>query len=247
MSFGERFKTRRRELKLSRADLAERLGVSPSAISNYENGQSFPKEDVLLRVFSCLETEPNVLFQDSFRSSGQALSGPEQMLLRQYRSLSPLGRETVRSVLEALCAYHRGEVGADRTRKIPLYRTPAAAGYAAPVFGEDFDYIPVTDEVPRAAEFAVHISGDSVAPYIADVSVAYVTRDPLRTGDVGIFCVDGGMFCKQYFKDAAGIVHLFSLNRERADADVVLAPSDNRTMVCFGRVIMPPLPIPHNG
>lgn len=80
--------------------------------------------------------------------------------------------------------------------------------------GEDFDYIPVTDEVPKAAEFAVHISGDSMAPYIADGSVAYVTRDPLQTGDVGIFCVDGGMFCKQYFKDAAGIVHLFSLNRE---------------------------------
>lgn len=247
MSFGERFKTRRMELKLSRADLAERLGVSSSAISNYENGLSFPKEDVMLRLFNSLETEPNVLFQDSFRSSGQALNGPERMLLRRYRSLSPLGRETVRSVLEALCAYHRGEAGTDRTRKIPLYRTPAAAGYAAPVFGEDFDYIPVTDEVPKAAEFAVHISGDSMAPYIADGSVAYVTRDPLRTGDVGIFYVDGGMFCKQYFKDAAGIVHLFSLNRERADADVVLAPSDNRTMVCFGRVIMPPLPIPHNG
>lgn len=247
MSFGERFKTRRMELKLSRADLAERLGVSSSAISNYENGLSFPKEDVMLRLFNSLETEPNVLFQDSFRSSGQALNGPERMLLRRYRSLSPLGRETVRSVLEALCAYHRGEAGTDRTRKIPLYRTPAAAGYAAPVFGEDFDYIPVTDEVPKAAEFAVHISGDSMAPYIADGSVAYVTRDPLRTGDVGIFCVDGGMFCKQYFKDAAGIVHLFSLNRERADADVVLAPSDNRMMVCFGRVIMPPLPIPHNG
>lgn len=247
MSFGERFKTRRMELKLSRADLAERLGVSSSAISNYENGLSFPKEDVMLRLFNSLETEPNVLFQDSFRSSGQALNGPERMLLRRYRSLSPLGRETVRSVLEALCAYHRGEAGTDPTRKIPLYRTPAAAGYAAPVFGEDFDYIPVTDEVPKTAEFAVHISGDSMAPYIADGSVAYVTRDPLRTGDVGIFCVDGGMFCKQYFKDAAGIVHLFSLNRERADADVVLAPSDNRTMVCFGRVIMPPLPLPHNG
>ena len=246
MSFGERFKTRRMELKLSRADLAERLGVSLSAVSNYENGQSFPKEDVLLRVFNCLETEPNVLFQDSFRSSGQ-LSGPEQMLLRQYRSLSPLGGETVRSVLEALCAYHRGEAGADHTRKIPLYRTPAAAGYAAPVFGEDFDYIPVTDEVPRAAEFAVHISGDSMAPYIADGSVAYVTRVPLRTGDVGIFCVDGGMFCKQYFKDAAGIVHLFSLNRDRAGADVVLAPTDNRTLGCLGRPIMPPLPVPHAG
>ena len=105
MSFGERIKYRRGELKLSRADLAERLGVSPSAVSNYENGVSFPKEDVMLRLFDSLETEPNVLFQDSYRGGGQVMSGPEQALLRQYRGLSPMGRESVRSVVEALCSY----------------------------------------------------------------------------------------------------------------------------------------------
>lgn len=52
-------------------------------------------------------------------------------------------------------------------------------------------------------------------PVIADGSVAYVNRDPLRAGDVGIFCVDGDMFCKQYYKDPAGVVYLFSLNRAR--------------------------------
>ena len=51
MSFGERIKFRRGELKLSRGELAGRLGVSPSAVSNYENGLSFPKEDVMLRPF----------------------------------------------------------------------------------------------------------------------------------------------------------------------------------------------------
>ena len=51
MSFGERIKFRRGELKLSRGELAGRLGVSPSAVSNYENGLSFPKEDVMLRLF----------------------------------------------------------------------------------------------------------------------------------------------------------------------------------------------------
>ena len=251
MSFGERLKARRGELKLSRGELAERLGVSASAVSNYENGLSFPKEEVMLRLFDSLETEPNTLFQDSFRSGGGAMSGPEQMLLRQYRSLSPLGRETVRSVVEALCAYRRNETGEDAGKKskrmIPLYRTPAAAGYAAPVFGEDFDYIPVTEEVPQAAEFALCISGDSMMPYIADGSVVYVNREPLRTGDVGIFCVDGGMFCKQYDQDDGGIVHLYSLNRSRADADVVLTPSSSRTLVCFGRVIMAHLPLPHKG
>ena len=104
MSFGERIKYRRGELKLSRADLAERLGVSSSAVSNYENGVSFPKEDIMLRLFDSLETEPTILFQDSYRGGGQVMSGPEQALLRQYRGLSPMGRESVRSVVEALCS-----------------------------------------------------------------------------------------------------------------------------------------------
>ena len=100
MSFGERIKFRRGELKLSRGELAGRLGVSPSAVSNYENGLSFPKEDVMLRLFDSLETDPNQLFRDSFRGGGQALSSEEQTLLRKFRELSPLGRETVQSVTE---------------------------------------------------------------------------------------------------------------------------------------------------
>ena len=247
MSFSGQLKKRREELGLSRAALAEYLGVSASAISNYENGLSFPKEDVLLRLFDCLDVAPNTLFQDSFRSGGEVLTHNEKQLMKKYRGLSPKGRETVRSVVEALCAY-RDELEEGREerepRVIPLYRSPAAAGYAAPVFGEDFDSIPVTDDVPQAAEFAVRIQGDSMEPYIEDGSVVYVNRDPLTLGDVGIFCVDGEMFCKQYYKDPAGVVYLFSLNRARANADLVLMPGCSRGLVCGGRVMLHALPLP---
>ena len=42
----------------------------------------------------------------------------------------------------------------------------------------------------------------------------------------------------RYYKDALGIVYLFSLNRARADADVALPPSSGRTLACFGRVLL---------
>ena len=235
MALGDRIKMRREELALTRIQLADRLGVTPSTVSNYETGVSFPKEEVMLRLFDCLETDPNTLFQDSFRRGGDVLTQQERHLLAQYRALSPLGRESVQAVLEALGAYRAElEAAPDREpRVIPLYRTPAAAGY-----------IPVTDGVPAAAEFAVRIQGDSMAPFIADGDVVYVNHDPLKAGDVGIFCVDGEMFCKQYYKDPAGTVFLFSLNRARADADLVLTAGCGRTLVCFGRVILhaPPLP-----
>ena len=92
MSFGERMRARREELGLSRTLLARRLGVSASAIGNYETGISFPKEEVMLRLFDCLQTDPNYLFQDSFSTGGQVLSQSERTLLTQYRGLSPVGR-----------------------------------------------------------------------------------------------------------------------------------------------------------
>lgn len=247
MGFGGLIRERREELGLSRGKLAAMVGVTVSAIGNYESGVSFPKEEILLRLFDCLETDPNTLFQDSFCKDSVILSQTERQLLEGYRGLSARGRESVRSVVDTLCAY-RDEMESGpaepEPRVIPLYRSPAAAGYAAPVFGEDFDYLEVSGEIPPAAEFAVRIQGDSMTPYIADGALAYVNRDPLRPGDVGIFCVDGDIFCKQYDKDPAGTVYLFSLNRARADADVVLTAGSGRTLVCFGRVILraPPLP-----
>jgi repressor LexA len=213
MSFGDRLRMRREELNLSRAELADALGISRSAVGNYETGISSPKEDILLRLFDCLQVDANYLYKDSFHGREQLLSHQERLLLEKYRALPAVGRETVRSVVDALVAY-RDEV--DRAlpereeRLIPLYRSPAAAGFAAPVPGEDFDLIPVRDDVPRGAEFAVRIQGDSMEPEIPDGSVVYVNHDPLRSGEVGIFCVDGGMLCKQYYRDPMGSVFLFS-------------------------------------
>lgn len=92
MSFGKQMRLRREELHLSRAALAEELGVSPSAISNYENGVSSPKEEVLLRLFDALEIDPNYLYRDSFRSGSFVCSRAEQDLIEKCRSLSPLER-----------------------------------------------------------------------------------------------------------------------------------------------------------
>lgn len=247
MKFGERMQLCREELGLSRAELAALLGVSPSAVSNYEKNISFPKEEVMLRLFDCLKTDPNTLFQDSCHSLQDHYSRRERQLMERYRALPAVGRDTVDSLVEALGTY-RDEMERSRPereeRLIPLYRSPAAAGFAAPVMGEDYDLISAGEEVPTGAEFAVRIQGDSMTPWIADQSVVYVNRDPMKVGDIGIFCVDGAMVCKQYYRDPLGIVYLFSLNRARADADQVFTPAGGRTLVCFGRVIMHALPLP---
>jgi len=246
MSFGEQLRRRREELHISRSELADRLGISRSAIGNYETGISTPKEEVLLQLFDALQVDPNYLYQGSYRAP-LSFTGEEKRLLEKYRALAVTARQTVSSLVEALGAFQQ-EMEADRKptehRTIPLYCSPAAAGFAAPVFQEDYELIEVTGEVPVGADLAVRIQGDSMAPLIADDSVVYVNHDPLSNGDVGIFCVDGDMLCKQYYKDPMGIVYLFSLNRARADMDVIFPRGSGRSLTCFGRVMMHSQPIP---
>ena len=127
---------------------------------------------------------------------------------------------------------------------IPLYFTPAAAGYASPAMGTDYTDYKVDLHSP--ADFAARIQGDSMEPYIQDNSIVLVKRQKsLQNGEVGLFFVDGDMKCKQYCEDSFGNIHLFSLNRSRADADVTVSASSGVTVLCYGKVILskrPPLP-----
>ncbi|MFQ9051871.1 MAG: helix-turn-helix domain-containing protein [Oscillospiraceae bacterium] len=92
MSFGEQLRKRREELGISRAELAGRLGISRSAVGNYETGVSAPKEEVLLRLFDALGVDPNYLYRDAYRAGGGIRSDEEQALLEGYRRLSLAGR-----------------------------------------------------------------------------------------------------------------------------------------------------------
>ena len=83
MSFATRLRQAREQSGLTQQDLAEKLGVTKSAIGNYENGVSSPKWDVLLKIFDILQVEPNFLYQDSFSldvSESRSLS-PQQYAL----------------------------------------------------------------------------------------------------------------------------------------------------------------------
>ncbi len=94
MSFASRLKQAREQAGLTQQAFADKLGVTKNSISNYENGVSSPKWDILLNIFDVLHVDPNFLYQDNFspieaaslRSAIQAVDEQEQAQISELTS-----------------------------------------------------------------------------------------------------------------------------------------------------------------
>ncbi len=190
--------------------------------------------EVLLRICATLDVPVDVFYPGA-APTGTA-SPADWALLGKFRALDADGRALTELIMDRELARLRKVRDKAAARIIPLYLTPAAAGYASPALGDDYEDYAVPGDCP--ADFAVRIDGDSMEPLIPDGSVALVRRAPIETGDVGLFFVDGDMKCKQYVRDNYGNVYLISLNRRRADADVTIPASSGVTLCCFGKVLV---------
>ena len=103
MSIGSRIRERRQELGMSRAELAERIGVTSTAVSNYETGYSTPKVDVLFKVFKALDCDANYLYQDDIVDTGTStLSADERRLLDAYRQMRGRSQDKLLDVARVL-------------------------------------------------------------------------------------------------------------------------------------------------
>ena len=162
----------------------------------------------------------------------------------RYDALDDYGREAIRELLrveEDRCAdearFLSESVPAPERRVINLFEDAAAAGMALALTGQGAVPYELGPDDPAGAAYAVRLRGDSMEPWFHDGSIAFVNHDQMADGDVGVFCVDGATVVKQWHRDALGITYLFSLNRARSDADVVVTPNSGRTLVWQGRVL----------
>ena len=93
MSFGSRLRERREALGLKQGQLGKMLGITGSAIGNYENGVSSPKADVLYRVFDVLKCDANFLFQDEMQEGDiKDTDKTERILIDLFRQLNDEGQ-----------------------------------------------------------------------------------------------------------------------------------------------------------
>lgn len=246
MEVGTRIAELRTKRGISQTELGELLGTTKQTVYKYETGivTNIPL-DKLERIADILEVSPAYLMGWDNKTPPPSLSDEAMKVARDYQGLDRWGRQVVRSVISDERTRMEDEKRLMRDfspdtepepKVINLFVEPSAAGIAVPTMGVDYELYELKPEDPPGAAYAVRIQGNSMEPDFPDGSIVFVNHDALRDGDVGIFSVDGGTVCKQYHQEG-GVVYLFSLNRRRADADVVLLPGGNRSLVCQGRVI----------
>lgn len=238
--FPEMLKYFRKREKLSQKELAAKIGVAQNTISMYESGRREPDFETLEAFADFFNVSMSMLLGED-----ETIKAPAQHLTdlqKKYNALDDHGRELVDLVLGA--EYKRCMNIEKQAEIVPIqmirhYLVPAAAGYASPIEGEDYEDIPLPDGAPAGADFCITVRGDSMEPYIPDGSLAYVKRGAsLQEFDVGIFYVDGDALIKQWCVDYGGTLHLLSANPKREDANRQIPKGSTSTVVCFGKVLL---------
>ncbi len=242
---GNRIKEARLALGITQEQLANMIGITKGAIANYENNASHPKDQILFSLIDALHVDANFLFQDCVSNQNiKTVSAEAMNMARTYDKLDEWGQKVVSDVInDEFQRVSTKSVDEIAYRTIPLFGQRFAAGSAEPDFAMPVETYRVPADI--SADFAIHIHGTSMEPYLKDGSIAIGLRRWPKNGEAGAFLLDGEFLVKQYFADDSGNVYLLSANRNEEDKDVVLFSFDreNHELKPFG-VILTDKPLP---
>lgn len=222
MSFASRLKEQRLKMGLTQATLAEALGVTKSAIGNYETGLNSPKAETLFKVFEVLQCDANYLFQDEMADIREETASPDEManLVKKYRRLDPLSQKIVLSIIEMELNRTPSSDTEETPRKdqaipencifLSLSEQPASAGTGVYLGPEAFHSIKVVknSKTLRAA-FCVRVSGDSMEPIYTDGDIVMVSKESVLQDDIALVTLDGCGYVKRM-----GDMYLVSENKK---------------------------------
>lgn len=235
-----------KESGYSYAELEKLTGIPKSAIQRYVTGIT---EKIPLPRLQKLA--------DAFHVSARYLMGWDEPKVSDIVQLpvdeKPRDIDAIYDALneagqQALCSYGRflGSQPEYRPKEAP--KKPIVITRIIPLLGQSFAagspespgdlFMQDYSTTDPHAEFALHVNGDSMEPYLPDGSIALgVKRTPVD-GEVGAFFLDGGFLIKQVAQDSQGNIFLFSLNRKRSDADETIWHDSGRDLRCVGTIIM---------
>lgn len=101
MGIGYRIKEAREKLGMTQMELGKKVGVTGSAITNYEKETSHPKEQVIYNLMKVLNVDANYLFQDCMEiSQNNSITMEEFECIKKYRMLDESGKKYINITID---------------------------------------------------------------------------------------------------------------------------------------------------
>lgn len=240
MGIGKRIKDRRRELNLTRAQLAEKVRVTPSAIANYENEISYPKPDIMISLIQCMEIDANYLYQDYLpphicsnltvqKEYGKALSQEERDSIQKYRCL---GNDEKRLIQVLIDQEYKGML-AKGYISLPCRLPGLRKLHIGFILQEQTAQVQVQKKyLPDGTDFCFQIQIDGYQPIYKKFDLLALKNEPAKHNEIGLFCVNGICYIRNLCI-TDGSVCLRSLNVIEPDITI----SDSDCCHCLGTVL----------
>ena len=80
---GQRIKSLREELGLSREQFSNEVGITLSAVSMYENGQRIPRDEIKVKIARVLKTSIEALFLPSRFTNRESVTQANTNIMRR--------------------------------------------------------------------------------------------------------------------------------------------------------------------
>ena len=207
---GRQIRLFREKRALEQKELAEKLGVSANAVSNWECGRGRPDYNLLPALCRTLGITLYELF--GLEAPAPRQSGREQQLIGRFRVLSSAHKTAVEQLTETLFGIDSA-AAVPRLRKLIFYGRPLSAGPGDPTEFEQ-EGTPLWVFSSREAERAdcvFAVNGDSMEPAYHNGDLVFVSRiteaAELKDGETGAFIAGNETYIKVRGKEG-----LLSLN-----------------------------------
>uniref|UniRef100_UPI00080B40C0 helix-turn-helix domain-containing protein n=1 Tax=Streptococcus salivarius TaxID=1304 RepID=UPI00080B40C0 len=215
----EKLKARRKELKMTQKEIADRLGISYQAYSAWERGVKEPSKEKVKRLEQILRVPKGYFTEIEIVRLYNTLSnkGKNQVLEYTRKLVQEESRKIV-TVSENLYEYHVYE--------------KMSAGIGASVY-DDRNYDTVYFNEELAHDFASWVYGDSMEPKYHDGSVALI-RETGFDYDGAVYAVVWNFqtFIKKVYREKEGL-RLVSINKDYKD---IYIPYDENPRI-VGKIV----------
>lgn len=218
MGFGERLKELRESYGYSQKHLASLVGVTDSAIANYEKNLNYPKLEVIIDLMNALKCDANFFYQDYIpKANIWELSEEERMIITKYRKLNDHGKKATKCILNV--EYERAEPWNQSQKKvfITVYSLILKkGGYSISQSDKSIEVL--SNEMTDKAAFGLKMISNFEKPlfFVGD-TILFENKNPLHN-QVGLFWVNGLIHIRKMYKKN-GVVKLIPFN---ASADTII-------------------------